>query len=69
MVFYQCRKTGKPLSKHYKMYRCGQPHDLLKPEFPFTSTNDGNFVEYLRFSECAECGGRTTKCHPGEYKR
>lgn len=42
MVFYQCRKTGKPLSKHYKMYR---------------------------FSECAECGGRTTKCHPGEYKR
>jgi len=42
MVFYQCRKTGKPLSKHYKMYR---------------------------FSECADCGGRTTKCHPGEYKR
>lgn len=42
MVFYQCRKTGKPLSKHYKIYR---------------------------FSECADCGGRTTKCHPGEYKR
>jgi len=42
MIFYQCRKTGKPLSKHYKMYR---------------------------FSECAECGARVTKCHPGEYKR
>jgi len=42
MVFYQCRKTGKPLSKHYKMYR---------------------------FSQCVECGCKTTKCHPGEYKR
>merc|ERR1719447_2389788 len=42
IIFYQCRKTGKPLSKHYKMYR---------------------------FSECAECGTRVTKCHPGEYKR
>jgi len=42
LIFYDCRKTGKALSKHYKMYR---------------------------FSECKECEGKVTKCHPGEYKR
>jgi len=42
MLFYNCRKYGKPLSKHYKIYR---------------------------FSMCKQCGGRVTKCKPGEYER
>jgi len=42
MIFYNCRKTGKPLHKHYKMYR---------------------------FSKCAQCEGKVTKCKPGEYQR
>ena len=42
LLFYDCRKTGKALHKHYKMYR---------------------------FSECGECGGKVTKCKPGEYER
>jgi len=42
MIFYNCRKYGKPLSKHYKMYR---------------------------FSVCKQCGGKVTKCKPGEYER
>jgi len=42
MIFYNCRKTGKPLYKHYKMYR---------------------------FSKCAQCEGKVTKCKPGEYQR
>jgi len=42
MVFYNCRKYGKPLHKHFKMYR---------------------------FSVCKQCGGKVTKCKPGEYER
>jgi len=42
LLFYDCRKTGKALQKHYKMYR---------------------------FSECGVCGGKVTKCKPGEYER
>ena len=42
MIFYNCRKTGKPLHKFYKMYR---------------------------FSRCKQCGGKVTKCKPGEYQR
>ena len=42
LLFYDCRKTGKALAAHYKMYR---------------------------FSSCKTCGGRVTKCKPGEYQR
>jgi len=42
LVFYDCRKSGKSLAVHYKMYR---------------------------FSVCGQCGGKVTKCKPGEYLR
>ena len=42
LLFYDCRKTGKSLEKHYKIYR---------------------------FSVCGQCGGKVTRCKPGEYQR
>ena len=42
LLFYDCRKSGKALAAHYKMYR---------------------------FSTCKTCGGKVTKCKPGEYQR
>ena len=59
IIFYNCRKTGKPLWKHYKMYRY-----LLEKDFRIQKC-----CLYLRFDNCKECGTKVTKCHPGEYKR